>query len=74
VSVDGGQWQQATLVGERHRWQWWELATRFETAGVLGVRARATDLAGRVQPDRGPWNRLGYSNNAIQEARITVRS
>jgi DMSO/TMAO reductase YedYZ molybdopterin-dependent catalytic subunit len=76
ASVDGGQWQQATLIGERHRhrWQWWELATRFETAGVLGVRARATDLAGRVQPDRGPWNRLGYGNNAIQEARITVRS
>ncbi len=76
VSVDGGQCQQATLVGDRHRhrWQWWELATRFEEAGVRSVRARATDLAGRVQPDRGRWNRLGYGNNAIQEARITVRS
>jgi hypothetical protein len=28
---------------------------------------RATDLAGRTQPEEPEANRLGYGNNAIQE-------
>jgi hypothetical protein len=36
------------------------------------VRARATDLAGRTQPERPEWNRLGYGANAIQQVAITV--
>jgi DMSO/TMAO reductase YedYZ molybdopterin-dependent catalytic subunit len=75
VSVGGGPWQQARLVGERHRhsWQWWELLTRVDGSGPTTVRARATDLAGRVQPDRPEWTRLGYGANGIQEVPIVVR-
>jgi len=73
VSV-GGSWQEAHLIGERHRhcWQWWELIIRIEQPGMTIVRARATDLAGRAQPERAEWNRLGYGNNAIQTVPIRV--
>jgi hypothetical protein len=37
------------------------------------LRARATDLAGRTQPEQPAWNRLGYGGNAIQEASVSVR-
>ncbi len=53
VKVGDGSWQAAQLVGERrrHGWQWWELLTTLDTAGPTTVRARATDLAGRTQPE-----------------------
>lgn len=72
VSVGDEGWREARLVGERrrHSWQWWELITRIETPGLVTLRARATDLAGRTQPDRAEWNRLGYGNNAITAAEV----
>jgi DMSO/TMAO reductase YedYZ molybdopterin-dependent catalytic subunit len=74
VSVGGGAWQEARLVGERkrHSWQWWELITCMRP-GMVVVRARATDLAGRSQPEGPEWNRLGYGNNAIQGVAVHVR-
>ena len=74
VSINGAAWQDARLVSERerHSWQRWELITHVEEPADLVLRARATDLAGRVQPDRAEWNRLGYGNNAIQEVPIRV--
>jgi len=63
------------LVGERkrHSWQWWELIASIERPGAVVVRARATDLAGRSQPEGPEWNRLGYGNNAIQGVAVHVR-
>jgi len=74
VSVNGDRWQDARLIGERqrHRWQWWELLTRTEACGKLTVRARATDMAGRTQPDTAEWNSLGYGNNAVQQVTIAI--
>jgi DMSO/TMAO reductase YedYZ molybdopterin-dependent catalytic subunit len=74
VSVGGGGWQEARLVGERkrHSWQWWELVTRIREPGVATLRVRATDLAGRTQPERSEWNRLGYGNNAIHEVPVRI--
>lgn len=74
ISLNGGPWQEARLIGERkrHGWQWWELMTRVEEPGRLTLRARATDLAGRTQPDVAEWNRLGYGNNAIQQVPIRI--
>jgi DMSO/TMAO reductase YedYZ molybdopterin-dependent catalytic subunit len=73
VNVGSG-WQEAHLVGERnrHSWQWWELITRVDEPGAVTLRARATDLAGRTQPECPEWNRLGYGNNAIQHVPIQV--
>jgi DMSO/TMAO reductase YedYZ molybdopterin-dependent catalytic subunit len=74
VSVGGGAWQEARLVGERkrHSWQWWELITHVYEPGDVVLRARATDLAGRTQPERAEWNRLGYGNNGIHQSVIRV--
>jgi DMSO/TMAO reductase YedYZ molybdopterin-dependent catalytic subunit len=74
VSISGGTWQTARLVGERrrHSWQWWELLTQVDRPGPASIRARATDLAGRSQPDVPAWNRLGYGTNAIQHVSIEV--
>jgi DMSO/TMAO reductase YedYZ molybdopterin-dependent catalytic subunit len=75
VSIGGGPWQAARLVGERrrHSWQWWELSTRLGEPGRTSIRARATDLAGRTQPESARWNRLGYGGNAIQIVTVQVR-
>jgi hypothetical protein len=75
VSVGGGPWQEARLVGEpnRHSWQWWELITNVGRPGATTVRARATDLGGRMQPEEAEWNRLGYGNNSIQEVSVQIR-
>src|SRR6266481_5550055 len=76
VSVDGGPWQHARLLGERSRrsWQWWELIARIDRPGTTTIRVRATDLAGRAQPLDPEWNRLGYGNNAVQEISVRIRS
>ncbi len=75
VSIGGGPWQGARLLGERHRhsWQWWELSARADGPGRISLRARATDLAGRTQPEEPEWNRFGYGGNAIQEVSVLFR-
>ncbi len=75
IQMDNGPWQEARLVGERkrHSWQWWELITHLDQPGANVIRSRATDLAGRTQPESPEWNRLGYGNNAMQKVRIVVR-
>lgn len=74
VSIQGGPWQRARLLGEpkRHSWQWWELLSRTDHAGPCTIRARATDMQGRTQPESPEWNRLGYCNNAIQKVHVEV--
>ena len=74
VSSAGGAWREARLVGnpKRYSWQWWELPIRLEQQGMISLRARATDLAGRTQPETPEWNRLGYGNNSIQELLVRL--
>jgi Mo-co oxidoreductase dimerisation domain len=71
--LNDGPWREARLIGERPRaaWQWWELITRLEP-GPVAIRARATDIAGRTQPERAEWNHLGYGNNSIHSVRVQV--
>ena len=75
VSVAGGLWRQARLVGTAapDGWQQWELPVCGLERGGTGIRARAADLAGRVQPDLPEWNRLGYGANFIHEVRVRLR-
>jgi DMSO/TMAO reductase YedYZ molybdopterin-dependent catalytic subunit len=74
VCVDGRVWHEARLVTDRKRdsWQWWELTTNVPQPRTITIRARATDLAGRTQPERPEWNRLGYGNNGIHEVPVRV--
>ncbi len=73
VAVGDGPWQPARLVGHRnrHAWQWWEAVVAV-TPGPATVRARATDLAGRTQPDVPEWNRLGYGANQVHAVVFAV--
>jgi DMSO/TMAO reductase YedYZ molybdopterin-dependent catalytic subunit len=75
VSIGGGPWQDARLASERkrHSWQGWELLVRLERPGSTVISVRATDMAGRTQPDLPEWNRLGYGSNAVQKIRVDVR-
>lgn len=59
ISVNGGSWQEARLVGEqkRRRWQWWEFLLRVDAPGKVDIRARATDMANRTQSEVPEWNR-----------------
>jgi DMSO/TMAO reductase YedYZ molybdopterin-dependent catalytic subunit len=75
VSVAAGPWQKARLVGMAppSSWQQWEfLATGLEP-GEVSLRARASDLAGNVQPERPEWNRLGYGGNFVHDVRVLLR-
>lgn len=76
VSVNDAPWQEARLIADRHQhsWQWWELLAKLAQPGTNSIRARATDLAGRTQPDQPPWNRHGYGNNATQTLLVQVTS
>ena len=75
LSLNGGPWQEARMIGEGRpgAWQLWELLSSIEQGGPLVIRARATDMAGRTQPEQAEWNRLGYGNNSIHaiEAHVT---
>lgn len=74
VSLNGGPWQEARMIGEpcSGAWQWWELLSSLEQAGPLVIRARATDRAGRTQPEQAEWNRFGYGNNSIHAVHACV--
>ena len=75
VSTDGLPWRPATLTADRHphRWQSWQLPVRLERPGRVIIRARATDAAGRTQPDQPYWNPLGYAANPVHQVQIIVR-
>ena len=62
-------------MGDRHRhgWQWWELITRVDETRPTTIRALASDMAGRSQPTRQNWNRLGYGNNVVPEVRVQIQ-
>jgi DMSO/TMAO reductase YedYZ molybdopterin-dependent catalytic subunit len=76
VSVDGGKsWQQAELdsAASPYAWRRWRLVWRPSQPGVYVLKSRATDAAGRTQPEVAPWNYLGYANNGIQSVTVEVR-
>ncbi len=74
VSVNGEAWRLARLLGQPrgHRWRRWELIVRAGRPGRTTIRARATDAAGRAQPNQAEWNRLGYGINPTQEVSVRV--
>jgi DMSO/TMAO reductase YedYZ molybdopterin-dependent catalytic subunit len=74
VSVADGPWQKARLIGvpASHGWQQWEFLATGLRPGEVRFRARASDLAGRCQPDQPEWNRRGYAANFIHEVRVLL--
>src|SRR6202167_4039668 len=74
VSVADGSWQKARLIGmpAANGWQQWELLASGLRPGETRIRARASDLAGRVQPEQPEWNALGYAANFIHEVQVRL--
>jgi DMSO/TMAO reductase YedYZ molybdopterin-dependent catalytic subunit len=75
VSTDGGQqWRRAELYGPNlpAAWARWRLPWRPTAPGSYQLLARATDTAGRTQPDTVPFNSGGYLFGAVVEHPVTV--
>jgi DMSO/TMAO reductase YedYZ molybdopterin-dependent catalytic subunit len=73
VRTDGRTWQRAVPIGPSapDGWQRWQLRWR-PAAGAYALRARATDVTGAIQPDRTPYNSLGYLFDAVVAHPVTV--
>ena len=75
VSVDGGEtWQDAHLERPQERWLWvrWSHLWHAEAPGKHAIMARATDEAGRVQPQIG-WNVLRKNFDGIVPVDVEVK-
>jgi len=73
VVIDGRA--TAADLGEpvgRFAWLGWTCDWDAEP-GEHELACRATDAAGRVQPDEQPWNYQGMGNNLVQRIPVTVR-
>lgn len=68
VSTDGGtRWHRARLHDAAHRGGWvrWSTVWRPPAPGTYSLLARATDSAGRTQPDATVLNTQGYLFDAV---------
>jgi DMSO/TMAO reductase YedYZ molybdopterin-dependent catalytic subunit len=75
VSTDGGaSWRRPRIRAARgdRGWTLWELPWRPPAPGQYDLLARATDRAGRTQPDVTPLNDLGYLFDAVVRHPVTV--
>ena len=74
VSVDGGgSWNEAHIEEPRGRWLWvrWSWLRHAAAPGASGLLTRATDEAGRVQPQT-PWNYQRKHFDGIVPSDVTV--
>ena len=74
VSVDGGStWADAHLEEPRERWLWrrWSYLWEVDRPGDYRIMARATDEAGRVQPQT-PWNYQRKHFDWIVPTEVTI--
>ncbi|MGC0421944.1 sulfite oxidase [Embleya sp. AB8] len=75
VSTDGGaNWRRARLRDEPRRdgWVRWSVDWRPAGPGSVELLARASDTAGRTQPDRAIFNTQGYLFDAVVRHPVTV--
>jgi DMSO/TMAO reductase YedYZ molybdopterin-dependent catalytic subunit len=75
VSTDGGtHWRTAVLHDPPRTGAWsrWSLPWRPTTPGTAHLLARATDTAGRTQPETTPHNTQGYLFDAVVRHRVIV--
>ena len=72
-SLDGGGWRPAKLEGPNIPRAWARFVFHWDAAsGEHGIRVRATDAAGNVQPETVARNELGYDYNAVVTHPVTV--
>jgi DMSO/TMAO reductase YedYZ molybdopterin-dependent catalytic subunit len=76
VSTDSGaNWQPAQLSEDHSHYTWrlWGYSWKAPRAGDHTIMSRATDRAGRIQPDSVPWNPSGYLINVVDKVKIHVQ-
>ncbi len=75
VSVDGGKtWQAARFIGPdmgKYAWRQFVLQARLP-AGTHTLASRATDMAGKVQPETRGENQSGYNNTSWADHAVKV--
>ena len=72
VRVDNGPWLPATVkhFGPYQRSLW---SVQLDLVpGQRDLAVRATDVAGRIQPEAPIWNKRGYVNNSVQHIQVVV--
>ena len=71
-AANSTEWRPARLHAPEsgNAWTRWEIDLDLHGLGPTTLRSRARDAAGNIQPDRPPWNVLGYGNNAIRDTTI----
>jgi DMSO/TMAO reductase YedYZ molybdopterin-dependent catalytic subunit len=73
-------WREAQLgpAISAYAWRAFSIRVQIMLAGAgqmeFTVVARATDASGATQPLGASWNKLGYSNNAVQPVRVRIGS
>jgi sulfite oxidase len=77
ISSDkGASWQKAELAPPKNHYDWTRFTAQlsFNASGAPEVWSRATDSAGKVQPnDAQGWNPQGYGANPVHRIHVTVR-
>lgn len=76
VSIDGGEWEMATLTegeGEEYAWVFWTYDWASATPGEHTVSSRATDADGNVQPAPDEGHLSGKATFWESNGQITRR-
>ena len=70
---DGKTWVEAKLNPEiaKYSWRRWTCDWVPKATGTYRLKVRATDMAGRTQPDK-QWNRGGYGRGFIEHLDVIV--
>ena len=71
----GASWLKTSLTApiNPYAWQNWNTVINFPQKGYYEIWARATDIAGEMQPMVVPgWNPKGYLNNAMHRIAVNV--
>jgi sulfite oxidase len=76
ISKDkGASWQKSELAPPKNHYDWTRFSAQisFVSSGAHEIWSRATDSAGKVQPNEAQgWNPQGYGANPVHRIRISV--
>ena len=75
-SDQGRTWQPAQLGSEhaKYAWRFWEATWKPAKPDAYTLLVRASDSAGRVQPEKAAWNPSGYMWNGYDRIQLNVEA
>ncbi len=71
---DGRNWRAAELGKDlgKYSFREWTIDLTPKSAGILALRAKATNSIGQSQPMAALWNPTGYMRNVVETVRVTA--